>query len=113
MRQDLSGEARHRGGRARWFILFPLLHLGACAADLMTEQVAVTGLLCTGSDKPLLTLAAAGLVLALFLALPLGFLAIRYRRLRPLYLVLLALVPVTILGIDRLVAARILTCDLP
>ncbi|HEX8645104.1 MAG TPA: hypothetical protein VF702_14440 [Allosphingosinicella sp.] len=107
------GTASERGRWARWFVLVPILHVGACAADLMSEQVALMGFFCTGSDHPLLSWAVMGLVLASYLSLPFGFFAIRFRRLRLLYFVLIALIPILLVGIDRLVAARILTCDGP
>jgi hypothetical protein len=105
--------APERARSLRWFVFVPFLHLGACAADLVSEQVALTGLFCTVSDQDLHSLAATGLILALLLSLPLGFFAIRFRRLRPAYFILLALVPVSIFGLDRLIGAGTFTCDGP
>jgi hypothetical protein len=113
MTAPASRTPTERGRWARWFVLVPIVHLGACAADLMSEQVALMGFFCTGSDNPLLSWTVTGLVLASYLSLPFGFFAVRFRRLRPLYFVLIALIPIVVVGIDRLVAARILTCDAP
>jgi len=109
LRRSLEAGSDRLVALGRWkFALLPAAQLLLC---LLFAQATLGSLLCTESPYPVLTVAATFLWILLAASLPLGFVAIGLRQLRLSYLVLLALVPIALMGQQALIGQGLLICN--